>query len=57
MAGSSASSNSDSEGEVKSSAAEAEIFIRLAPISFDEDGYVRMSGWWYRERLSIYTDS
>ena len=40
---------------VKSSAAEAEIFIRLA---FDEDGFVRkMSGWRYRERLSLYTAS
>ena len=53
MAGSSpASSNSDSEGEalvlesplsgsssMNSSAAEAVIFIRLAPISFDEDGF------------------
>ena len=53
MAGSSpASSNSDSEGEalelesplsgsssMNSSAAEADIFSQLAPISFDKDGF------------------
>ena len=69
MAGSSpASSSSFSEGEalvleslisdhdsssMNSSAAEAVIFIRLAPISFDEDGFETTSDWLYHEPLSL----
>ena len=40
---------------VNSSAAKAEIFVQLAPISFDEDGFVTISGWLYRKPLSLYT--
>ena len=67
MAGSSpASSNSDSEGEalelesplsasssMNSSAAEEVIFIRLAPISLDEDGFETTSAWLYHEPLPL----
>ena len=35
------------------SAAEAVIFIRLAPISFDNDGFERKSDWLYQEPLSL----
>ena len=35
------------------SAAEAVIFIWLAPISFDEDGFERKSDWLYQEPLSL----
>ena len=35
------------------SAAEAVIFIPLAPISIDEDGFERKSDWLYQEPLSL----
>ena len=37
------------------SAAEAVIFIQLAPISFDEDGFERKSDYLYQEPLSLST--
>ena len=61
-----ASSNSGSEGEalvlesplsgslsMNSSAAEAVIFIRLAPISFDENSFETTSAWLYHEPLLL----
>ena len=40
-----------------SSAAEAVIFIRLAPISFDEDGFEKTSAWLYHEPLPLAATS